>query len=472
MCEVFDFSFFSDPNFDPVAAAKQDRKARSLKNESQRLRNLQRAASNAATQASEKEKRSSARDQKKVELDRALKTTKKSTASVGKFDDKLKGETKEKNVKRKVSLISVAFRSMILKLNSSFRCTVRCQRSFSFFRTFKIPFYSHCYRRHSFKQTNSSFRRCTKRSTRNQGTRQRQESDQEPHWRPWCHKSTGQARWKRWKRWTRWKEVEDSHCILGCIIVSFPCYLPLLYLLLIYNFESFSLLLCEIRRQVAHFSHRLSLLYSRANLPTQDCNLFVDCRSFIAIRHQRRRFRSADRCARPLSGRLEPRFYSSYDFAAPRNQEFAHSLTLSARSSISTNCDRMSHSDSSLEAIKPAPPRGLPAIRHHSNEPDFTHPDTQSAGGHSEAKEFFSYAEQLYRIVEKRAENAGSWIRALKSFVDEHQTDNVDWKKAFANITTVGDRIAKGEYLVSFANSCLFFSVSVSLSLQNLHLSD
>ncbi|GAA5977015.1 hypothetical protein JCM5350_007528 [Sporobolomyces pararoseus] len=91
----------ADPNFDPVAAAKQDRKARSLKNESQRLRNLQRAASNAATQASEKEKRSSARDQKKVELDRALKTTKKSTASVGKFDDKLKGETKEKNVKRK-----------------------------------------------------------------------------------------------------------------------------------------------------------------------------------------------------------------------------------------------------------------------------------------------------------------------------------------------------------------------------------
>ncbi|GAA6007729.1 hypothetical protein JCM11491_003943 [Sporobolomyces phaffii] len=91
----------ADPNFDPVAAAKQDRKARSLKNESQRLRNMQRAAANAATQASEKEKRSSARDQKKVELDRALKTTKKSTASVGKFDDKLKGETKEKNIKRK-----------------------------------------------------------------------------------------------------------------------------------------------------------------------------------------------------------------------------------------------------------------------------------------------------------------------------------------------------------------------------------
>ncbi|GAA5903528.1 ribosome biogenesis protein RRS1 [Sporobolomyces salmoneus] len=91
----------ADPNFDPVASAKQDRKARSLKNESQRLRNMQRAAANAATQASEKKERSSARDQKKVELDRALKTTKKSTASVGKFDDKLAGESKEKNVKRK-----------------------------------------------------------------------------------------------------------------------------------------------------------------------------------------------------------------------------------------------------------------------------------------------------------------------------------------------------------------------------------
>lgn len=33
-----------------------------------------------------------------------LKATKKSTASLGKFDDKLKGEGREKHVKRKVGL--------------------------------------------------------------------------------------------------------------------------------------------------------------------------------------------------------------------------------------------------------------------------------------------------------------------------------------------------------------------------------
>lgn len=127
--------FLLDPNYDPVASAKQDRKARSLKNESQRLRNLQRSAANAATQASEKEKRSSARDQKKVELDRALKTTKKSTASVGKFDDKLKGETKEKNIKRKVSdfpfSLSIFSWARLMKMNPFFLApTVRRKRSF------------------------------------------------------------------------------------------------------------------------------------------------------------------------------------------------------------------------------------------------------------------------------------------------------------------------------------------------------
>ncbi|GAA5927142.1 hypothetical protein JCM1841_006061 [Sporobolomyces salmonicolor] len=91
----------ADPNFDPVASARADRKARSLKNESQRLKNLQRAASNAASQVKSKETRMSEREQRKVALDRELKTTKKSTASLGKFDEKLKGEGKEKNVKRK-----------------------------------------------------------------------------------------------------------------------------------------------------------------------------------------------------------------------------------------------------------------------------------------------------------------------------------------------------------------------------------
>ncbi|GAA5858471.1 hypothetical protein JCM5296_001836 [Sporobolomyces johnsonii] len=91
----------ADPNFDPVASARADRKARSLKNESQRLKNLQRAASNAASQVKSKEARMGEREQRKLALDRELKTTKKSTASLGKFDGKLKGEGREKNVKRK-----------------------------------------------------------------------------------------------------------------------------------------------------------------------------------------------------------------------------------------------------------------------------------------------------------------------------------------------------------------------------------
>lgn len=40
-------------------------------------------------------------------LERDLKVTKRSTASMGKFDEVLKGEGKEKNVKRKVSLCNL-----------------------------------------------------------------------------------------------------------------------------------------------------------------------------------------------------------------------------------------------------------------------------------------------------------------------------------------------------------------------------
>lgn len=92
----------TDPNFDPVAAARQERKARSLKNEGQRLQNLQRAATNAAKQTQDASAKNAQRDQRKREMEQVLKATKKSTASLGKFDDKLKGEGREKNVKRKV----------------------------------------------------------------------------------------------------------------------------------------------------------------------------------------------------------------------------------------------------------------------------------------------------------------------------------------------------------------------------------
>lgn len=91
-----------DPNFDPRAAAKQERKARSLKNESQRLQNLQRVAANAAQQVQASTQRASQRDVRRQEIEHTLKASKKSTASLGKFDDKLKGEGREKNIKRKV----------------------------------------------------------------------------------------------------------------------------------------------------------------------------------------------------------------------------------------------------------------------------------------------------------------------------------------------------------------------------------
>jgi len=96
----------ADPNFDPRAAAKQERKARSLKNESQRLQNLQRVAANAAQQVQASSARTSQRDARKQEIEHTLKASKKSTASLGKFDDKLKGEGREKNIKRKVRPVS------------------------------------------------------------------------------------------------------------------------------------------------------------------------------------------------------------------------------------------------------------------------------------------------------------------------------------------------------------------------------
>jgi regulator of ribosome biosynthesis len=72
------------------------------KNEQQRLKNLQRAAANAATQTKSAATNNSEREARKKMIERELKVTKMSTASMGKFDKKLEGEKKEKNVKRKV----------------------------------------------------------------------------------------------------------------------------------------------------------------------------------------------------------------------------------------------------------------------------------------------------------------------------------------------------------------------------------
>lgn len=85
-----------------MAAAREDRKARKLKNEGQRLKNLQRAAANASTQVKTAASGLAERETRKKVIERELKITKTSTASMGKFDEKLKGEVKEKNIKRKV----------------------------------------------------------------------------------------------------------------------------------------------------------------------------------------------------------------------------------------------------------------------------------------------------------------------------------------------------------------------------------
>lgn len=72
------------------------------KNEQQRLKNLQRAAANAATQTKSAATNNTEREARKKMIERELKVTKMSTASMGKFDKKLEGEKKEKNIKRKV----------------------------------------------------------------------------------------------------------------------------------------------------------------------------------------------------------------------------------------------------------------------------------------------------------------------------------------------------------------------------------
>lgn len=80
----------ADVDFDPVQAARDERKSRVAKNERQRLQNLGRA------QTAQSE-----REQRKTELDKTLAATRTSTASMGKFDKKLEGDKKIRGVKRK-----------------------------------------------------------------------------------------------------------------------------------------------------------------------------------------------------------------------------------------------------------------------------------------------------------------------------------------------------------------------------------
>jgi len=78
-------------DFDPVQDAKNARKARVAKNERQKLQNEARAQAARET-----------REQRQVDIDRTLASTRVSTASMGKFDKRLEGDKKMRGVKRKV----------------------------------------------------------------------------------------------------------------------------------------------------------------------------------------------------------------------------------------------------------------------------------------------------------------------------------------------------------------------------------
>lgn len=79
-------------DFDPVQDARNARKARVAKNERQKLQNEARAQAARET-----------REQRQVDIDRTLASTRVSTASMGKFDKRLEGDKKMRGVKRKVS---------------------------------------------------------------------------------------------------------------------------------------------------------------------------------------------------------------------------------------------------------------------------------------------------------------------------------------------------------------------------------
>ncbi|KIJ69772.1 hypothetical protein HYDPIDRAFT_142338 [Hydnomerulius pinastri MD-312] len=80
----------ADVDFDPVQAARNERKSRVAKNERQKLQNIARAQS-----ARED------REERKTDIERNLASTRISTASMGKFDKKLEGDKKMRGVKRK-----------------------------------------------------------------------------------------------------------------------------------------------------------------------------------------------------------------------------------------------------------------------------------------------------------------------------------------------------------------------------------
>ncbi|WVN85678.1 uncharacterized protein L203_100827 [Cryptococcus depauperatus CBS 7841] len=91
-----------DADQDPAKTARAERKARTAKNQKQQTANLAAAAKQStAVVADSQEARKSARESRKSELNRSMLITKTSTASLGKFDQKIEGEPKAKGVKRR-----------------------------------------------------------------------------------------------------------------------------------------------------------------------------------------------------------------------------------------------------------------------------------------------------------------------------------------------------------------------------------
>ena len=89
----FNHQNFIDVDHDPRKIARDARKERIAKNLKQQTQNIARAAGN------------NPRQEKKQEIEKTLAAARISTASVGKFDEKLEGEKKVRGVKRKVRCI-------------------------------------------------------------------------------------------------------------------------------------------------------------------------------------------------------------------------------------------------------------------------------------------------------------------------------------------------------------------------------
>ncbi|CBQ69706.1 related to RRS1-regulator of ribosome biogenesis [Sporisorium reilianum SRZ2] len=101
-------------DMDPAKTAKKERLAKQAKNEKQRLGNIARAAASTASSAAAssskgglgdanaaKLARAAAREQRKAQLEADVLRSRASTASMGRFDKTLAGESKPKGIKRK-----------------------------------------------------------------------------------------------------------------------------------------------------------------------------------------------------------------------------------------------------------------------------------------------------------------------------------------------------------------------------------